>query len=97
MAKTVPVSNKAKTEQSPEVKSLPRIYQIKHPTTIRQEPNFGSASVGKFTPATRVTVIAAHGDWVEVRAEETGLAGFIRKEFVTPVELTQKSKSVSSQ
>jgi Bacterial SH3 domain len=97
VAKTVPVSNKAKTEQSPEVKSLPRIYQIKHPTTIRQEPNFGSASVGRFTAGTRVTVIAAHGDWVEVRADDTSLTGFIRKEFVTPVEITQKSKIVSSQ
>jgi hypothetical protein len=95
--KTVPVSNKAKLEQNPEVKSLPRIYQIKHPTTIRQEPNFGSVSIGKFTPGTRVTVIATHGDWVEVRADDTGLAGFIRKEFVTPVELTQKSKGPSSQ
>src|SRR4030095_8928550 len=97
VAKTVPVSNKAKTEQSPEVKSLPRIYQIKHPTTIRLEPNFGSASVGKFTAGIRVTVIAAHGDWVEVRADDTSLTGFIRKEFVTPVEITQKSKIVSSQ
>ena len=97
VAKVVPVPVKAKTEQSPEVKSLPRIYQIKHPTTIRQEPNFGSASVGKFTAGIRVTVIAAHGDWVEVRAEDASLTGFIRKEFVTPVEITQKSKIVSSQ
>jgi hypothetical protein len=97
VAKTVTASNKPKAEQNPELKSLPRTYQIKHPTTIRQEPNFGSASVGKFTPGARVTVVAAHGDWVEVRADDGGLAGFIRREFVTPVELTQKSKSVSSQ
>jgi Bacterial SH3 domain len=87
----------AKTAPNPEAKSLPRIYQIKHPTTIRLEPNFGSASIGKFTPGTKVTVISASGDWVEVRADDGGLAGFIRKEFVTPVELTQKSKGLSSQ
>ena len=97
VAKTAAVSNKAKAEQNPEAKSLPRIFQIKHPTTIRQEPNFASASVGKFTAGTRVTVIATSGDWVEVRADDTGLSGFIRKEFVTPVELTQKSKSLPSQ
>jgi len=97
VAKTATVSNKAKAEQNPEAKSLPRIFQIKHPTTIRQEPNFGSASVGKFTSGTRITVIATSGDWVEVRADDTGLSGFIRKEFVTPVELTQKSKSLPSQ
>jgi len=97
VAKTAAVSNKAKAEQNPEAKSLPRIFQIKHPTTIRQEPNFASGSVGKFTAGTRVTVIATSGDWVEVRADDTGLSGFIRKEFVTPVELTQKSKSLPSQ
>lgn len=97
VAKTAAVSNKAKAEQNSEAKSLPRIFQIKHPTTIRQEPNFASASVGKFTAGTRVTVIATSGDWVEVRADDTGLSGFIRKEFVTPVELTQKSKSLPSQ
>ena len=97
VAKTAAVSNKAKAEQNPEVKSLPRIFQIKHPTTIRQEPNFASASVGKFTAGTRVTVIATSGDWVEVRADDASLSGFIRKEFVTPVELSQKGKSLSSQ
>jgi hypothetical protein len=96
VAKTVPVPIKAKTEPNPEVKSLPRMYQIKHPTAVRQEPNFESPALGKFTAGTKVTVIAASGDWVEVRAD-TGAAGFIRKEFVTPIELTQKNKSVSSQ
>ena len=96
IAKT-PVPIKAKTEPNPEPKSLPRIYQIKHPTTIRLEPNFGSVSIGKFTPGTKVTVITASGDWVEVRADDAGLAGFIRREFVTPIELSQKSKTGPSQ
>jgi hypothetical protein len=97
VAKTVTVSNKAKAEPKPEPKSLPRMYQIKHPTAVRQEPNFESFALGKFPAGTKVTVTSAHGDWVEVRADDVGLAGFIRREFVTPVELTQKSKSVSSQ
>lgn len=97
VAKTAPVSNKAKAEQNPELKSLTRIYQIKHPTAVRQEPNFESPALGKFPAGTKVTVVAARGDWVEVRADEAGPAGFIRKEFVTTIELTQKSKSASSQ
>ena len=96
-AKTATVSNKAKPEQTPEAQSLPRMYQVKHPTTIRQEPNFASISVGKFTAGTRVTVIATRGDWVEVRGDDPSLSGFIRKEFVTSIELTQKNKSLSSQ
>jgi Bacterial SH3 domain len=97
VVKTAAVPNKVKAEQNSEVKSLPRVYQIKHPTAVREEPNFGAPSVGKFIAGTKVTVIAAHGDWVEVRADDAGLAGFIRKEFVTPVEITQKSKSIPSQ
>jgi hypothetical protein len=84
IAKTAPAGSKVKTEQNSEPKSLSRLYQIKHPTAVRMEPNFGSTSVGKFTAGTKVTVIAATGDWVEVRADNAGLAGFIRKEFVTP-------------
>ena len=97
VAKTAPLSNKTKAEQKPELKSPTRMYQIKHPTAVRQEPNFESPALGKFPPGTKVTVISARGDWVEVRADDASLAGFIRKEFVTPVELTQKSKVLSSQ
>ena len=97
VAKTAPVSNKAKADQNLELKSLTRMYQIKHPTAVRQEPNFESLALGKFPAGTRVTVIATSGDWVEVRADDASLSGFIRKEFVTPVELSQKSKSLSSQ
>jgi hypothetical protein len=84
IAKTTPGATKVKTEQNSETKSLSRLYQIKHPTAVRMEPNFGSTSVGKFTAGTKVAVIATTGDWVEVRADDAGLAGFIRKEFVTP-------------
>jgi cellobiose-specific phosphotransferase system component IIB len=97
VAKTAPPSTKVKAEQNSESKPFSRLYQIKHPTAVRTEPNFGSTSVGKFTTGTKVTVIAATGDWVEVRADDASLAGFIRKEFVAPIELTQKNKSASSQ
>jgi hypothetical protein len=90
VVRTATVPNKAKVDQNAEAKSLTRMYQVKHPTTIRQEPNFGSESIGKFTAGSRVTIIATRGDWVEVRGDDGSLAGFIRREFVTPVELTQK-------
>jgi hypothetical protein len=89
VAKTAPATSKVKAEQNLEPKPF-SLYQIKHPTAVRTEPNFGSPSVGKFTAGTKVTVIAASGDWVEVRADDARLAGFIRKEFVTQNELTQK-------
>lgn len=87
---TKTASNKARAEQNVEIKPSSRVYQIKYPTAVREEPNFESFSVGKLIAGTKVTVISARGDWVEIRADETGLAGFIRKELVTPVELTQE-------
>jgi hypothetical protein len=77
-------ATKAKYEQNSERKSIPQMYQVKHPTAIRQEPSFASATVGKFTPGTRITVLAARGDWVQVRTDSSGVTGFIRREFVTP-------------
>jgi hypothetical protein len=77
------VATKAKNDNS-ERNSNSQTYQVKHPTAIRQEPSFASASIGKFTPGTKVTVIAARGDWVQVRTDSSGVTGFIRREFVTP-------------
>ena len=81
VGRTAKVASKAKIEPQPNQKP---VYQVKHPTTIREEPDFGSASVGKFAAGTKITVIAARGDWVEVRADDAGTTGFIRREFVTP-------------
>ncbi len=88
--KSAATASKAQLEHNQELKTSARMYQVKHPTTIREQPDFGSTSVGKFAAGTRVTVIAIRGDWVEVRADDAGPAGFIRREFVTPVELSQK-------
>jgi hypothetical protein len=62
-----------------------RAYQIKYDTSLRKEPSFTSSSVAKFSTGTKVSVLSSHGDWVEVRANETASSGFIRKEFVTPL------------
>jgi hypothetical protein len=65
-------------------------YQIKYATSVRKEPNFNAASVGKFTVGTKVMLLGSRGDWLEVRGEDVGPSGFIRKEFVTPTELVRK-------
>lgn len=76
--------------QQLELKSLAKPYQIKHSTAIRKEANFNSPAVGKYTSGTRVTVISTRGDWLEVRADDASQSGFVRKEFVTAVELAHK-------
>jgi hypothetical protein len=73
-----------KATPMPSAKPGARAYQIKYDTSLRKEPNFTSTSVAKFSTGTKVSVLSSHGDWVEVRANDTASSGFIRKEFVTP-------------
>lgn len=62
-------------------------FQIKYATVLRKDPDFSSPSLATFTIGTKVTVLRRHGDWLEVRASANGRTGFIRKEFVTPLEV----------
>ena len=65
-------------------------YQIRYATSVRKEPNFSAAVLTRFTSGTKISVINNRGEWLEVRVPDTGQSGFIRKEFVGPVELAGK-------
>ena len=67
------------------------IYQLKYSTVIRNEPNFSAAAVARFAAGTKVILLGRSGDWYEVRYEG-GPRGFLRKEFISPVD-SAKSRS----
>lgn len=71
-------------------KSETKVFQIKYATSLRKEPNFSAASLVTFTIGTRVTALGKQGDWLQVRSTDNGPTGFIRKEFVTPVDVAHK-------
>jgi phosphoglycolate phosphatase-like HAD superfamily hydrolase len=81
---------KVKPEPTAVRKAAANEYQIKYPTLLRKDPNFSSASLTTFTVGTRVTVENRAGDWLEVRSAANGLKGFIRKEFIKPIEVAGK-------
>lgn len=85
-AKTAPAP--AKVESA--AKSDAKVFQIKYATSLRKEPNFSAASLLTFTIGTKVTVLRKQGDWLEVRSTDNGPTGFIRKEFVIPVDVAHK-------
>lgn len=88
-----PTKTAAAAEASPRssIRPAPSLYQIKYATSLRAEPNFTSASLARFTIGTKVSLLNSRGDWLEVRATDSGYSGYIRKEFVTPpVELARK-------
>ncbi|HEV8342716.1 MAG TPA: AgmX/PglI C-terminal domain-containing protein [Candidatus Binatia bacterium] len=78
------------TPQSPATKTTIETYEIKSSATVRKEPTFASISLARVTPGTRVAVVGAHGDWLEIRSKESGQTGFIRKEFVAPINGLRK-------
>ena len=61
--------------------------QIKYATLLRKEPNFNAPALTTLTIGTRVTVINRSSDWLEVRSHHNGPNGYIRKEFVIPVNV----------
>ena len=69
------------------VKTGGQEVRIKYATLLRKEPNFSSLVLTTFTIGTKLTVINRSGDWLEVKSHHNGPSGYIRKEFVIPVEV----------
>lgn len=72
------------------VKADVKEFQIKYATSLRRNPNFSAPSLATFTIGTKVTMLGRQGDWLEVRSTPLGPTGFIRKEFVTPIEVARQ-------
>lgn len=61
--------------------------RINYSTLLRKEPNFSAPVITTFTIGTKVTVINRSRDWLEVKSHHDGPSGYIRKEFVIPVDV----------
>ena len=69
------------------VKTAGQEVRIKYATLLRKEPNFSAPVLTTFTIGTKLTVINRSGDWLEVKSHHNGPSGYIRKEFVIPVDV----------
>ena len=65
-------------------------FQIKYATALRSDASFSSPSLGSLPAGTKLNVLRRRGDWLEVRAINSGPTGFVRKEFVTVVEVARR-------
>ncbi len=61
--------------------------QVKYSTSIRKEADFSSPSLTTLAAGTKVIVLNKAGDWLEIRPSANGPSGFVRKEFVKPLEV----------
>lgn len=71
-------------------KSDQKEFQIKYAASLRKDPNFSAPTLLTLTIGTKVSVLGRQGDWLEVRSRSDGPVGFIRKEFVTPLEIARQ-------
>ena len=84
VTKTAPVTKKPVAAS---VKTEGEEVQIKYATLLRRDPNFTAPVLMTFTIGTKVTVINKSSDWLEVRSHNNGPSGFIRKEYVIPIDV----------
>lgn len=80
----------AKAEPAKTVQPAANESQVKYSTSLRKQPDFSSNSLTNIPAGTKVTVLNKAGDWLEVRAPADGPSGFIRKEFVKPVDVARE-------
>jgi hypothetical protein len=62
-------------------------FQIKYSTSLRKAPDFSATRLTTLSEGAKVTVLSKTGDWLKVQATADGPTGFIRKEFVKPLEV----------
>lgn len=79
-----------KRGSSVEVSPVGKEFQLKYATALRKYANFNADSLTTLTIGTKVTAVGKQGEWLEVQSANKGPTGFIRKEFVVPVEVVRK-------
>jgi hypothetical protein len=52
---------------------------------IRENPRFSARTVHEVDEDTELSIVENRGDWLKVRIADAGFVGFVRKEFVSPI------------
>lgn len=55
------------------------------PLAIRENPRFSAKTVHEVESDTQLNILEHRGDWLKVRIADAGFVGFVRKEFVSPI------------
>jgi hypothetical protein len=92
-APSVPGSDQMNTTKSPTVHLVkPKIEEkvlitvkTNRPVAIRENPHFSAKTVHEIDGDTPLSVLENRGDWVKVKIADAGFTGFVRKEFVSPI------------
>jgi hypothetical protein len=52
---------------------------------IRENPRFSAKTVHEVDEDTELSIVENRGDWLKVKIADAGFVGFVRKEFVSPI------------
>jgi hypothetical protein len=71
---------KAKTEDK-----VLNAVKTNRPVAIRENPHFSAKTLHEIDGDTPLSILENRGDWVKVKIADAGFTGFVRKEFVSPI------------
>ncbi len=55
------------------------------PLALRDNPRYSANSVREVREATQLSIVESRGDWLKVRTAAGDQVGFVRKEYVSPL------------
>jgi hypothetical protein len=61
-------------------------FKTNQSVALREKPRFSSKTVHEVDRDTELTVLANEGDWLKVKLAAANSVGFVRKEFVAPLD-----------
>jgi hypothetical protein len=89
---SVPRSDPPNTTRSPAVhfpkpKTEEVLIAVKtnRSVAIRENPRFSARTVHEVDEDTELSIVETKGDWLKVKIADAGFIGFVRKEFVSPI------------
>ena len=82
-----PNPTKASTVHFPKPKPEAMLVAVKtnRPVAIRENPRFSAKTVHEVDEDTELNIIENKGDWLKVKIADASFIGFVRKEFVSPI------------
>jgi Bacterial SH3 domain len=92
-APTVPGSDQTNTTKAPTVhlvkpKTEEKVLiavKTNRPVAVRESPRFSAKTVHEIDGDTPLSILENRGDWLKVKIADAGFTGFVRKEFVSPI------------
>jgi hypothetical protein len=61
-------------------------FKTSQSVALREKPRFSSKTISEVERDTELTVLANEGDWLKVKLASANSVGFVRKEFVAPID-----------